>query len=249
MNSVTTTHTPGDNDDAYVTAIASAKDTIQTILGKYSGAARSRVALAFSGGKDSIVLLHLVKEALTAATRPEDRTRPTLVYFDVSPHVAFEDTREAVELRAHISATLRNTDYTTFFDTAIVNHSTSLRDSVAAFVGEPASRFDVIFMGTRSTDPAATTIREPIAITSSGWPRFLRAMPLLSWTNSDIWRYIDTHGLPYPSLYTRGFTSIGDTHSDRPHPALYIEDKGIYKHARELLPTQDERAGRRQASQ
>lgn len=233
----------------YDTAIAHAKSVIQSVLNDYRGVARSRVALAFSGGKDSIVLLHLVTEALASATATEDHARPTLVYFDVSSHATFEDTREATELRAHISATLRNLQYTTFFDTAIVNHSTSLRQSVAAFVDEAAPRFDVIFMGTRSTDPAAATIRDPLARTSTGWPDFIRAMPLLKWSNSDIWRYIDENTLPYPALYSRGFTSIGDARVDLPHPALYVKDTGNYRHARELTHAEDERAGRPQVSQ
>jgi 3'-phosphoadenosine 5'-phosphosulfate sulfotransferase (PAPS reductase)/FAD synthetase len=221
-----------------------ARATIRSILSAYSGAKRARVALAFSGGKDSIVLLHLVTDELAKASSVSGSPgRPTLVYFDVAPQTAFDDTLEAVELRAHISGTLRDPVYTAFFDTAIVGHSTSLRQSVATFVGEP-SRFDLIFMGTRQTDPAGATLREPLVPTSSDWPRFLRAMPLLTWTNRDIWAYIDAHGLPYPGLYSRGFTSIGDTRTDRPHPALYNHDTGAYRHARELVDTADERAGR-----
>ena len=240
---MTTLPPPPDNVDA-------ARRVIRSILSQYSGKARCRVALAFSGGKDSIVLLHLVTRELAAmaATSVLDCGRPTFVYFDVAPHATFEDTLEATELRAHISATLRDLAYTTFFDTAIVNDSTSLRQSVATFVGAP-SRFDVIFMGTRSTDPSAATIREPLAPTSSNWPRFLRAMPLLTWSNSDIWAYIDAHDLPYPALYSRGYTSIGDTRSDRPHPALYVKDTGTYRHARELAHAENERAGRPQESQ
>lgn len=214
--------------------------TIRTVLDEYSGYRRARVAVAFSGGKDSIVLAHLVATQLAAVPC---KVRPALVHFDVGASEAFHDSREAAELRAHISETMRDPRYTSLFDTSIVNDTCSLRQSVAQFVGDPP-RVDVIFMGTRHGDPAAATLSQLLAPTSTGWPCFTRAMPLLHWTNRDIWAYIDAHALRYPAFYSRGFTSAGTGKDDAPHPSLRIANTDMYRHARELDDAENERAGR-----
>lgn len=37
--------------------------------------------------------------------------------------------------------------------------------------------------------------------------------PLADWSNRDIWRYLQTHRLPYHPLWEQGYVSIGDRHS------------------------------------
>lgn len=37
--------------------------------------------------------------------------------------------------------------------------------------------------------------------------------PLADWSNRDIWRYLQTHQLPYHPLWYQGYVSIGDRHS------------------------------------
>jgi phosphoadenosine phosphosulfate reductase len=33
--------------------------------------------------------------------------------------------------------------------------------------------------------------------------------PILTWTEADVWEYIEIHNLPYPSLYDEGFSRLG----------------------------------------
>jgi phosphoadenosine phosphosulfate reductase len=40
--------------------------------------------------------------------------------------------------------------------------------------------------------------------------------PLLSWTNRDIYYYMQTHGLPQHPLFEQGYSTVGDWHSSRP---------------------------------
>jgi phosphoadenosine phosphosulfate reductase len=37
----------------------------------------------------------------------------------------------------------------------------------------------------------------------------VRVQPLVDWTNSDVWRYIWKHSIPYNTLHDHGFPSIG----------------------------------------
>jgi phosphoadenosine phosphosulfate reductase len=43
-----------------------------------------------------------------------------------------------------------------------------------------------------------------------------KVCPILDFTDDDVRRYLNAHGLPYHPLYEQGYRSIGDTHSTRP---------------------------------
>jgi phosphoadenosine phosphosulfate reductase len=43
-----------------------------------------------------------------------------------------------------------------------------------------------------------------------------KANPLADWSESDVWRYITEHDLPYNPLHDQGYASIGCTHCTRP---------------------------------
>lgn len=40
--------------------------------------------------------------------------------------------------------------------------------------------------------------------------------PVIDWTNRDVYRYLQRHGLPYHPLWEQGYVSVGDTHTSRP---------------------------------
>jgi phosphoadenosine phosphosulfate reductase len=44
----------------------------------------------------------------------------------------------------------------------------------------------------------------------------LKLHPILEWTDRDVHRYLEAHGLPYHPLWDQGYVSIGDTHTSRP---------------------------------
>lgn len=69
--------------------------------------------------------------------------------------------------------------------------------------------------------------------------------PLADWSERDVHRYIDAHGLPYHPLWQRGYTSIGDTHSTRRwEPGLREEDLRFFGLRRECGLHFDDEAGR-----
>jgi phosphoadenosine phosphosulfate reductase len=43
-----------------------------------------------------------------------------------------------------------------------------------------------------------------------------KAVPLATWSEADVWRFIDAHDLPYNPLHDRGYASIGCTHCTVP---------------------------------
>jgi phosphoadenosine phosphosulfate reductase len=46
----------------------------------------------------------------------------------------------------------------------------------------------------------------------AGHPGKLKCAPLADWSDTDVWRYIAEHDVPYHPLHDRGYDSIGCTH-------------------------------------
>lgn len=44
----------------------------------------------------------------------------------------------------------------------------------------------------------------------------VKILPIADWTDRDVHRYLQAHGLPYHPLWEQGYVSIGDTHTTRP---------------------------------
>jgi phosphoadenosine phosphosulfate reductase len=41
-------------------------------------------------------------------------------------------------------------------------------------------------------------------------------LPIVDWTDRDVFRYLQANDLPYHPLWEKGYVSIGDTHTSRP---------------------------------
>ncbi len=66
--------------------------------------------------------------------------------------------------------------------------------------------------------------------------------PLADWNDSDVWRYLQRHQLPYHPLWQQGYVSIGDTHSTRRlQPGMRDEDTRFFGLQRECGLHFDER--------
>ncbi len=53
---------------------------------------------------------------------------------------------------------------------------------------------------------------------------FLNFLQVLNWRYSDVWTFIRGLSLPYPSLYDRGYTSLGGLRNTSPNQALRLID-------------------------
>ena len=43
-----------------------------------------------------------------------------------------------------------------------------------------------------------------------------KVLPIVEWTDRDVYAYLTQHGLPYHPLWEKGYVSIGDVHTTRP---------------------------------
>jgi FAD synthetase len=195
-------------------AIRAALEVIHEAFQRYSSV---ELAMSFNGGKDCLIVLHLLFAYLSA--HPE-HALPRIVYF-----YKHDDFAEMLEF-------MRST-------AAMFNFQVEELDLGGFKQGLAKLREDGVracFMGQRRTDPFAPST--PFASTSSGWPEMMRVNPILDLDYPGVWSFLRTCEIKYCSLYDEGYTSLGSKHHTVPHPKLSSSP------AHTLQEGEDERAGR-----
>ena len=181
------------------------------------------MALSYNGGKDCVVLLHLLQLMC-----PDGLAGLFAVYFNTDADAY----PEAVEFM-HRSARA--------YGLSLAVEVGAFKSSLARVL--EAHPVDGIFMGTRRSDPYSTHLSE-FHQTDAGWPDVCRIHPILDWEYADVWVFLRALGVPYCVLYDRGFTSLGAPAKTVPNPALRRPD-GTFAPAYELQDGSLERDGRR----
>lgn len=187
------------------------------------------LAVAFNGGKDSVVTVDLLERVCR-------NQRITLADF---LFIKLGGDEEFPEMDMFIS------EYTSSLGVEV--HSipgSDIKESMKN-LKELYPHIQALILGTRSTDPGAGSLTE-FADTSAGWPQFVRVSPILSWRYKDVWNYIQKRKVPYCSLYERGYTSIGGMCSTKPNPRLKRDS--WYLPAWELSDEASERDGRAESA-
>jgi len=128
------------------------------------------VALSFNGGKDCVVLLHLLYLVLS---KHNSFSRLRVLYF--THDNSFPEVDSFVQQCNKI------------YNIKIDFVTTPIK---TALVGLVQNGVRAVFMGTRSTDPRCSTLKDFAPTdTHYGWPAFMRVNPILSWTYEDVWKF------------------------------------------------------------
>eukprot|EP00850_Spirogloea_muscicola_P019537 SM000193S05161 [mRNA] locus=s193:21577:27166:- [translate_table: standard] len=188
---------------------------VERTLALYSFAG---VAFSFNGGKDSTVLLHLLRAGYAASEQTlgdpaalNDFGRGRLVHRIRT--IFFESPDAFPEINAFTLATAR--EYNLELDVLRLDFKAGLE----VLLREKPIK--AIFLGTRLSDPNAVG-QEVFAPSSAGWPPFMRVNPILNWSYRDIWAFVLACRAPYCELYDHGYTSIGNVHDTLPNEALRL---------------------------
>jgi len=180
-----------------------------------------KISVFFNGGKDSIVLLDLIKHIF-------DLSQIFVVY--VTKYNEFPEVEEYVEkiTKKYNLNLIKSHDM-----------KTAIRDLVNNY------QITHAFTGIRSTDPYGSKT-SLIQKTDSDWPQITLVNPILNWTYNEIWSYILNNNLEYCTLYDKGYTSLGQTNNTFKNYLLFDIDKNSYLPAYDLILNSDlnERIGR-----
>ncbi|CAO2207773.1 unnamed protein product [Urochloa humidicola] len=192
------------------------------------------LAFSFNGGKDSTVLLHLLragyylhKASSGHVVHHAVRNCPMRTIYFEDPdtfHEIDEFTHETALTYGLPLETIR-TDYMSGLEVLLKKKPTK-----------------AIFLGTRNGDPNAVG-QQQFSPSSPDWPPFMRVNPILDWSYSDVWSFLLTCKVKYCSLYDQGYTSIGSIHNTVPNELLR-DGSGGYKPAYMLSDGGLERSGR-----
>ena len=187
-----------------------------------------KVLIAFNGGKDCTLMLHLI--ALRARALPRIRGSLRLMYIQEPEGEEFPEVHDFVE----------ETKSRYDLESIEVN-SGDLRAGLESIVAHHPE-VQAIFMGTRSTDPNAGWM-DYFCRTSPGWPQVDLVAPILHMKYAELWSIINELNVEVCEMYKRGYTSIGHVSDTVANPALLTEN-GTYLHADQLKDESLERLGR-----
>lgn len=232
-----------------LTKLATSLSIVHKAFSQYS---EEELSLAFNGGKDNMLLLHLI--VLYLQSRARTVAGFNSIYF---VHVDdFEEVKEFVEKIASeyklnliriIEQPEQECDATTSPDEAAPKKKRNVFKDGLSYLQTSYPAIKAVFLGTRECDPYSEHLK-PFMPTDLGWPCYMRVYPILPWTYREVWAYLLLFKVPYCSLYNQGYTSLGDRFSTVPNPELSIRDAhgniSGYRPAYELRDESLERSGR-----
>mmetsp|Transcript_13029 Transcript_13029/g.40137 ORF Transcript_13029/g.40137 Transcript_13029/m.40137 type:complete len:442 (+) Transcript_13029:185-1510(+) len=224
-------------DDRFRGKLKVAVDTIESAIRLYGLRA---VAIAFNGGKDATVILHLMRACLAKAAEEtlsdgeeKSESRIATAARVISMYIVDKDEFPEVEEFVKKMCKAYAVDATDLF--------LNFKDSLSAFLNQ-RTEIAAFVLGTRYDDPDGRHV-EHFSPSSKDWPRFMRINPILEWDYADVWQFLRHFELPYCVLYDQGYTSLGSVGTTGRNPELKCPD-GSFQPAFQLTDKAMERAGR-----
>eukprot|EP01105_Mastigella_eilhardi_P024537 TRINITY_DN642_c0_g1_i1.p1 TRINITY_DN642_c0_g1~~TRINITY_DN642_c0_g1_i1.p1 ORF type:complete len:233 (+),score=60.54 TRINITY_DN642_c0_g1_i1:95-700(+) len=147
----------------------------------------NQLAFSFNGGKDAVVVLHLLNTLLRHIASGGVH-QLTAVYFD--GHDEFPEVTQFIDL-----CELR-------YGLRVIRVGAGIKQGLAEVLA--VHPFQAIFLGTRRTDPHGANLGD-FALTDPGWPRLMRIFPIIDWGYHDVWDFMQAENVPYCSLYDAGY--------------------------------------------
>ncbi|KAI8582903.1 hypothetical protein K450DRAFT_225379 [Umbelopsis ramanniana AG] len=207
--------------------VREALNVIEEAVDKYG---QGVLSLAFNGGKDCTVLLHLVIAALYHRLQTQNIKPIQSVYVTCrNPFPEVDDFVEECVKRYRLES---------------IRVPAPMRLALQQFIDTVKVKPEAILVGIRRSDPYAENLTH-FDPTDEGWPSFMRVHPIIDWSYQNVWEFLLLLGIPYCELYDRGYTSLGGMDNTFPNPELVNPDvPSGFNPAYMLTDEQHERCGR-----
>lgn len=205
-----------------------AKKSIEVILETEKRYGREHIAVAFTGGKDSTTLLHLIRTAYHGVIPFKVFNIDTSVEFreiyDVRDRIAQEWRLDLVILRNKdpqkaIELAKDSAECCLFLKTQVLNEGIKMHGVKALMTAirwdEQVARTDEKYFSARTDH--------------------MRVHPILHFMEKDIWAYIRANNMPYCSLYDRGYRSLGCAPCTKPSDLHGPERSGRSLNKEEIM--------------
>lgn len=209
--------------------LAKALEVLEGAVRLYTPA---NLAVAFNGGKDATVVVHLARAVVAKYAYENDTSAKLHCLYLLGGDDEFSSVETFVRTQVND------------FNLDLVEVCAGFKEGIKLFTKDKS--LCTFVMGTRRDDPHGKNM-EHFEPSSPGWPRFMRVNPILTWDYHDVWKFLRKFSLPYCEMYDRGYTSIGSVPTTIPNPALCCTDNDgqvSYKPAWMLENASLERAGR-----
>jgi FAD synthetase len=186
-----------------------ALDIVEECFTRYGS---EEVSVCYNGGKDCIVMLHLVH---AVHQRKFAGKRLNSLY------IREPNTFQEVDIFITESILKYNLENKTI--------SKPMKAALKQLLDEDKA-VQATVLGTRDGDPGAE-YQDAFSPTDGDWPKIMRVNPILRWRYQDVWTFLRGLSVPYPSLYDQGYTSLGNPENTQPNPALrFSDDKGVSRY-------------------
>ncbi len=241
-----------------------AKEQIALVVVKDALKRYNRPTVVWSAGKDSTVVLDIVKKACKELNMP----MPPALFIDHGDH--YEDTMKMLEdiskewgfkmVYAKNEDVLKNVDANNMVKVKSLNATNQKEVARIGFTDEEFAydletevgnhllktvamneavekyRFDALFTGVRWDENSARSME--VFISPRAHPDHVRVQPILPFTERNIWEHLFKYNLPIHPLYKQGYRSI-----DGKRDSKKTSDKPAWE---QDLEHTKERAGRSQ---
>lgn len=149
-----------------------------------------RCGIAFSGGKDSTVLLNLVRKV---------DENIACVFLDHGRH--FPETYEFVKSIPNMQTVSK-----TGWEPDPVSCCAQVKIELIK-IAVRELELDVLFVGIRRDEHPARNVKGY----EEAFSDHVRVYPILDWTEEDVWKYLKSRDIPTNQLYEKGYRSVGCT--------------------------------------
>ncbi|CAF3859218.1 unnamed protein product [Rotaria sp. Silwood1] len=193
----------------------------------------NQIAVAFTGGKDCTVVLHLFSLVLSKKLLHSNK-KPLFRALFIHNKPQFDDVLQFID------------ESVKRYEIDLIKIQGRMNDALNQLKSTHPDT-QCIIMGTRLTDPYSSNLMD-FSPTDPTWPAYMRCNPILNYSYNDIWIFLRKFDVPYCRMYDQGFTSLGDKETTIKNPKLLYKnnDTGLmeYKPAYLLEDEISERDGR-----